>query len=435
MTRTVRYKDILIPEGRQRREHKSEHIVDLANSIMRSSLLHPPIVRVNEQGQMLLVGGECRMKAIDYLWNMGGKLRYANTEFAEGELPVSDIGELDPVDAYEAELEENIRRLDLSWQDRADATAKLFDLRSLQAKEGRRPVPTVASISAEVRGDSHGAQHTTRKELLVSRHLHDEDVAKAKSVDEAFKILKRKEELTRSAELAVQVGKTFSAADHTLLQGDCEGIMPNLPAESFDVILTDPPYGIGAQDFNDSGKLTSGTHFYDDSPEMFEKYAPDWLIHCYRVAKPQAHLYWFCDIQWFERLKGWATASGWKVFRTPIIWINPTAMRAPWPDQGPQRKWQMILYAVKGDKKCNRLAPDFIVFPSDKNLNHHAQKPVSLYSDLLRRSCRPGDSVIDPFCGSGPIFPAAHALKVRATGIELDPSAAGIAAARLKDLK
>lgn len=435
MSQTVKHKEILIPPERQRKEKKPGHIVDLANSIAKNGLFHPPVVRKGPLGQILLVAGECRMEAVDYLWNMGEKLRYGGEELPEGSIPVNFLGELDPLDAYEAELEENIRRLDLSWQDRADATAKLMNLRQAQAGRKNEPPPTVASIAAEIRGESGSAQDTTRKEIVVAKHLADPDVAKAKTVDEAFKVLKRKEELKRSEDLAAALGPTFTSSQHTLLRGDCLVEMPKLPLESFDCILTDPPYGIGAQDFNNSGKLVSGTHFYDDSPEAFGISAPMWLEECFRLTKPQAHLYWFCDVMWFEDLKKWAAQVGWKVFRTPLIWVNPTAMRAPWPEHGPQRKWQMILYAMKGDKKALKLAPDVLTYPSDENLNHHAQKPVGLYRDLLLRSLRPGDAVLDPFCGSGPVFPAAHELKVRATGIELDSAAYGIAAKRLEALK
>jgi DNA modification methylase len=60
---------------------------------------------------------------------------------------------------------------------------------------------------------------------------------------------------------------------------------------------------------------------------------------------------------------------------------------------------------------------------------------VGLCRDLLRRSAKPGDSVLDPFCGTGVIYPACHEVKCKATGIELDPAACGIAAQRLKELK
>jgi len=81
------------------------------------------------------------------------------------------------------------------------------------------------------------------------------------------------------------------------------------------------------------------------------------------------------------------------------------------------------------------MAPDLFAYPPDKNLGHAAQKPVALYEDLLRRSCRPGDSVLDPFMGSGPIFAAAHPLKISATGIEMDTASFGIAVKRIEQLK
>jgi len=81
------------------------------------------------------------------------------------------------------------------------------------------------------------------------------------------------------------------------------------------------------------------------------------------------------------------------------------------------------------------MAPDVVTYASDDNLGWAAQKPVALLTDFLSRSCRAGDSVLDPFAGSGSIFPAAHELKIKATGIELDSVAYGIAAKRLGGLK
>lgn len=432
----VRFKDIIVPENRQRKVRKPEHVVDLANSIDKNTLLHPPVVRRNDQDQLVLVAGDTRMQAIEYLWNMGGVLRYGTFVFQEGDIPVNYIGELDQIDAYEVELEENIRRLDLDWKDRVEATAQLFELRKLQAEKKGLPPPTVKDLSEEIRGSSEGSQHeATRQELIVSRHLSDPEVSKAKTVSEGFKILKRKEELRRSAELGELVGKNFSAKDHTLIKADCIDWLSGYEGESFDVILTDPPYGIDAQDFNDSGKLVSGSHFYDDSFETWVPLMLNFARESFRIAKPQAHAYVFCDVDRFCELKAIMSSAKWKVFRTPLIWINPTAMRAPWPEAGPQRKWQMILYATKGDRPVNRLYPDVLTYPSDPNLNHHAQKPVALYRDLLQRSIRPGDSVIDPFCGSGPIFPSSHELKCRATGVEMDDAAYGIAAKRIQELK
>ena len=78
---------------------------------------------------------------------------------------------------------------------------------------------------------------------------------------------------------------------------------------------------------------------------------------------------------------------------------------------------------------------DVLDYPPDSNLGHAAQKPVALFEDLLRRSVLPGQAVLDPFCGSGPVFPAAHVMKVRATGIEMDQASYGIACKRIAALR
>lgn len=95
----------------------------------------------------------------------------------------------------------------------------------------------------------------------------------------------------------------------------------------------------------------------------------------------------------------------------------------------------MVVYAVKGNRPATRLYPDVLTYPADENLGHAAQKPVGLYADLLQRTVLPGDTVLDPFAGSGPIFPAAQALHVTATGVEQDAASYGIALERLQALK
>ena len=51
---------------------------------------------------------------------------------------------------------------------------------------------------------------------------------------------------------------------------------------------------------------------------------------------------------------------------------------------------------------------------------HETQKPISLLRDLLSVVCKPGDSVLDPFAGSGTTLDAAVSLGIQAVGIEAD---------------
>lgn len=434
--RSVKAEDILIPKNRQRKEFKPEDIVSLAGSISQKGMLHPVTVRKGEDnGSYILVAGERRIRALTMLWNFGETVRCGDHQFPEGQVPCIYFGDLDPVDAMEVELEENIRRVDLTWIEKTEATAKLMELRTIRAeREGVAP-PTVDEIASEVRGDSPSSRDQTRKEILVSKYLADPEVQKAKSADDAFKILRRREELKRSADLAASVGVTFNTGVHTLRHGDAFEIMAEMPKDSFDVIITDPVYGIDADKFSDSGGIAHGNHFYDDSWTKWNNDMLRFAPESYRLAKPQAHAYVFCDVDNFVLLKNYMLQAGWRVFRTPLIWINPRAARAPWPEHGPQRKYQICLFAIKGNRTVTRVLPDVVTYESDENLNHQAQKPVGLYQDLLARSVRAGDSALDCFGGTGPIIPAAHALKVKATYIELDQSAYGIALARLKDLE
>lgn len=425
---------IVIPENRQRKDIDPELIVELQTSILsKSGLLHPPVFR--KVGDLYhLVAGERRLRAIDLCHAFALEFRCGQQMFSEPQVPGLLLAELSDLEVREAELEENIRRVDLSWQDRAQATADLMALRTDQARAAGQPAPSFADIKQELTGSPNN-KDTVRTQVIVSRHLDQPEVRKARTIDEALKIIKRKEELGVSAQLAKSVGLNFSSSSHTCLHGSCLDLLTDMKPESQDVILTDPPYGMGAQDFSDSGRALGGgggDHFYDDSYEAWLRLIPEFINLTLRVAKPQSHLYCFCDIERFPELKTFASLAGWTVFRTPLMWVNPTAMRAPWPTMGPQRKYQTILYAVRGSKPVNHVRPDVLVHASDANLNHHAQKPVSLYEDLLSRSVRPGDSILDPFCGTGPIFPACHSLTCRATGMELDAASYGIAVSRLQ---
>lgn len=434
----LKIEDIQISPTRQRRDFDPELLQQLADSIDRNGLLQPLVVRPGEGDTHVLVCGERRLRAVrDYLLPLGAALRHAGEMLADGSLPVVLLSDLSPLEAEEAELEENIRRVDLSWQERAAATARLQSLRARQASAAGSAAPSTADISLEVRGSAAGSAHDdTRREIILAKHLDHPAVKSAKSLDEAWKALKREEVSQRNAELAITVGRTFTAESHTALNEDSLTWMQSADAAQFDVILTDPPYGVDADEFGDSGgKVPVSGHAYGDDYLGFVKRLDVCVEHFIRIAKPQAHLYWFCDIDNFDLCRLRFAQSGWEVFRTPLIWHKPNGNRAPWPQNGPHRKWEMCLYAMKGKKNVTKLFPDLVSYNPDDNLGHSAQKPVALFLDLLRRSVIPGDRVFDPFMGTGPIFPAAHELKCRALGIEKDPASYGIALRRIQSLR
>ena len=456
---------IIIKPDRQRTEFDPAELRVLCDSIeympgeRNRQLLHPPVLR-KEGRDLVLVAGERRIRAIKEIFALGGSFMCNGAIFTaeEGRIPYTDIGELSPLEAEEAELDENLKRVNLSWQELAQVHARLHKLRSEQKLEAARdphdmeqgllpnkPQQTVADTAREVFGNSDGwRQDTIRKETIVAKHLDNPAVAGAKSLDEAFKILKKEEERSKNIALGLEVGKTFNANMHNLVQGNCLEWMAAQEPGQFDVILTDPPYGMGADQFGDAGgKMTGIQHHYDDSYESWQRlmfgkgtlWIESWCAQSYRLAKPQAHAYVFCDIDRFHELKQNMEFAGWDVFRTPLIVHKLNFGRVPRPQHGPRRQYEIILYAIKGDKPVTHIYPDVIPCSGDDNLGHGAQKPVELYVNLLQRSVRPGDKVLDTFAGTGTIFPAAHHFKCSATGIEQDAGSYGICVKRLADLK
>ena len=418
------------------------------DSIAEHGLLHPIVVRAESRHDpatswpepattYTLVAGERRLSAISNLAGMGQTYKCGETSLPPGYVAAISLGDLDQLSAEEAELEENIRRDNLTWDERAAATARLSQLRTERAKSKNESIPSVEDLAQEVRGSSAGAAHEdTRREIILAPLLNAPHIKGAKSLDEAWKAHLRAEQVARNVELGRQVGETFGAHSHTLIKADCFEWIREAAADQFDVIITDPPYGIGADTFGDAGgRLVSQTHEYTDTSQGWEDLIGVMGANWFRVAKPQAHLYLCCDIDGFHYARSWLARVGWRVHRTPLVNYKVDGSRVPWPQHGPQRKWELVLYAIKGNRPVTRIYPDVIETHGDDNLGHGAQKPVELYINLLKRSVRPGDAVLDCFGGTGTVLPAAHELQCRATYVEKDENCYGIALKRLGELK
>lgn len=434
LTTFVPADQIIVPDNRQRQEFDGGALVELAQSIKANGLLHAIVVRMDGR---TLVAGERRLRAIrQFVYAMGGSFAYDGVPVEVGLVPVIRVDAADALALEEIELDENIRRADLTWQERAEAEARLHRIRS-----ARNPEQTLGDTAKEL-ADAAGilpkvAQDNLRQSLVVMKVMAElPEIGKAKTLKDAFKMVQRHEETKRNERLAASVGQTYSTKALQALHGDCLDLLAEAQwNEKFDVILTDPPYGMGADQFGDAaGRLATIEHHYDDSYESWKDLMARWTSLAWRVTKPQAHAYIFCDIDRFHELKLMMQAAGWYVFRTPLINVKNSG-RVPLPDRGPRRQYEICLYAIKGDKLVTGIYSDVIHSEADEQMGHGAQKPVSLYTDLLKRSCRPGDWVLDSFSGSGTIFPAAFELQLYAVGVEQNAASYGKGLERIAGLK
>jgi site-specific DNA-methyltransferase (adenine-specific) len=56
----------------------------------------------------------------------------------------------------------------------------------------------------------------------------------------------------------------------------------------------------------------------------------------------------------------------------------------------------------------------------DRRRQHPMQKPIALMSWIIELYANPGDTILDPYMGSGPTLKAARLLELPAIGIEIE---------------
>lgn len=191
--------------------------------------------------------------------------------------------------------------------------------------------------------------------------------------------------------------------------GDCREILPTL--EPVDLVLTDPPYGVGYDLGNDSDKEGNRVNV-DDA-----------LTACHSDTM----LAFGSHLPYSPQLWDW---------RWTLIWHKPMARARPaW---GIARHYERIHWYTKG---ANFLHPtstmsDVItcnppLFRADpETVAHPSQKPVALVRLLMERFG--GDTILDPFMGSGTTLRAAKDLGRKAIGIEIEERYVEIAIKRLQ---
>lgn len=418
---------ITIDSHRQRRQFNDESLASLASSITENELFHAIVLQKDSD---TLVAGERRLKAITLLYTMGGKFTYNGEPVPEGHVPFTRMSNATPEKIYEAELVENLQRENLTVQEEIQAIAELHKLR-VQQDPAHSPTKTAEELTPAGQALSGSTTTKVTDSVAISEYLDRPEVKQAKN----FKQAKKAVEKIKNQEYAAELAKEFSTNKakenhkHVALQGNCIELLRKMPDHCVDVVCTDPPYGIDAQDF---GTQTSIGHKYDDSYPSWQLLMVELADELFRVTKHEAHAYIFCDFSRWTELAMIFSAVGFQVWKRPLIWSKNNGM-LPHPNHGPRYSYETILFISKGAKETRRIANDVINVSAIKAPRHAAEKPVELFTDLLSRSCLPGNHVLDPFMGSGPIFPAANELHLQATGFELEDEAFGFAVQRLDE--
>jgi site-specific DNA-methyltransferase (adenine-specific) len=189
----------------------------------------------------------------------------------------------------------------------------------------------------------------------------------------------------------------------TIHHADCRDVLPTIDPASVDLLLTDPPYGMGWDtDYNGRGMgalaqaQTYAPVAGDDTP-----FDPAPLLRYPRLVLFGANHY-------ADRLP---TSAGW------LIWDKSGNGRHVNDLSDAELAWTNVTGAVR---TYNHLWKGMLKDSErDAVRVHPTQKPVALMAWVLNRWTKPGDLILDPYMGSGPIARAAQLLGRRYIGIEL----------------
>ncbi len=430
----IAFSAVVISKNRIRESFSDANILSLARSLFRKGYIHPITLKADSDE---LVAGENRYRAHRLL--LDSNLSPRDCPF--GSIPVTRLSNLADDEVLEAELEENILRTDLTWQEEAQAIKKLHLLRSSQATDWSF-ADTANELQEPGEGPASGGQRTKVSEsIILADHLDDPLVANAKTRKDAIKAVKDLNK-HKARKKAVEDFDDFmatplengdskeSSSPHTLIKGNYFDEISSIPDASYNIILTDPPYGI---DIHRKGTFDADVHEYDDSKDYFDEIIASLANESFRIATAEAHCYVFCDIRRWPDIEKAFFIAGWDCWPRPLIWHKGNIGSFANSDIGPRSTYECIYYGVKGHKLVQHNDMDVICINQSTRSDHPANKPIELFYNLLARSAFPGDKVIDFFCGSGPIFPAASAHKAIATGIELNPKYHAIAHERLME--
>ncbi len=390
---------INISRERFRDVKKSDREVEeLAQSILRYGQLQPIILGDDNE----LIDGMNRLTAHEL--NGAVDIEY---------MYIKDITE---TMAREIELESNIRRKEMTWQERAKAIAEIDRLKQLENPNWTQS-KTAASIGSNRQADVADAIKINKMVELFP------EIGNAKSMAQAMNMATQKAKLiTRRIEVESTPTLQFDSIADRIHLGDSVEFIKTLPDNSVDCIITDPPFGV---DYDARTSGTVGTaSAYEDSAESYWKIlgmAPD----MYRILKPNSFAIFFFGMTWYPEVRHAFRTAGFTVDDLPIIW-DRTGGRTftNRPDRYFTRGYDVALHMFKGDPvlaqqgKSNILSIPPVTTAERETL---VERPIELYAELIRRTTLPGQVVADFFVGSGSCPAAAALLGRRYIGSELSP--------------
>lgn len=208
-------------------------------------------------------------------------------------------------------------------------------------------------------------------------------------------------------------------------------VMRGFGDKQFDLVLTDPPYDISDSPPGTSELMSLGKYNSESFADVTNGFDIEKCLNEFDRLTKVMNAYVFCSNKQIAKLMSYAESCGW--YTTLLVWNKTNS--APFANGVWRQDAEFIVHIrgkgayFEGDAELKRKVTQLPCNPSE--FGHPTEKPVKLLYKYIQISTKEGDSILDPFAGSGATLVAAKYLNRNAIGIEISPRYCEIARNRL----
>jgi DNA modification methylase len=204
--------------------------------------------------------------------------------------------------------------------------------------------------------------------------------------------------------------------------GNCLDVLKDMKASGtkIDHIITDPPYGISMKNLEMMSNIDSieATHDVAQNVAQFEPF----LTAAFDLLPDHGFLAMWYDLDHHEKLIALASKVGFKSQRWPLVWCKTSPCLNTTAQFNFTKSTEVCLIlrkssmAILAEKQPN----NFIIEPNVNDARHPFAKPFRVWERLVKALSLEGQTILDPFAGSGSSLYSFAALNRLPLGIELD---------------
>ncbi len=232
--------------------------------------------------------------------------------------------------------------------------------------------------------------------------------------------------------------------DCCLILGDCLEVMKDMPDKSVDAVITDPPYGVTANSWDNEVNFMGGAKRVSSGNIVVTSQQPFTTELIYENKRDFKY-----DLVWDKELPtGFLNANKSPLRSHEIICVFGNGKYIPQKTVGNTNHSKGNGYSTKNscygayeiakgiDNHGNMKFPKSIIKfqkPHPSKTVHPTEKPVELMVWLIETYSNPTDTILDPFMGSGTTGVACVQTGRKFIGIEIDEKYFQIACKRIKD--